>query len=109
MDGNLIDAIDAQTSDLENTTVSDQGSARKALAHVLVSVSELNQRLEHSPETDVPADTLRTSGILEKLQHWIEKLAERLRQICSELKATFSITVGTPMAVSVTVDFQPGW
>jgi len=38
-----------------------------------------------------------------------EKLAERLRAICSELKATFSITVGAPMTVSVTVDSQPGW
>jgi hypothetical protein len=109
MNGELASAIDAHTTDLGNTAVSDQPSARVALAHVLVSVSELNRRLEQSPETDVPAETLRATGILEKLQHWIEKLTERLRMICSELKATFSITVGTPMTVSVTVDFQPGW
>lgn len=109
MNGELATAIDAHVTDLDDTTFSDQRSARVALAHLLVSVSELNRRLEQSPDTDVPTQTLRTSGILEGLQHWIEKLTERLRQICSELKATFTITVGAPMSVSVTVDFQPGW
>lgn len=63
-DGDLTGDIDAHVADLSAITVSDQGSGRTALARVLVSVSELHRRLEQSPETDVPEETLRTSGIL---------------------------------------------
>ena len=46
-------------------------------------------------------------GIPEKLKEWLDKLVSKVRDIVSKLTdvATFSITVGAPFTVSVSITF----
>ena len=46
-------------------------------------------------------------GIPEKLKEWLDKLVAKVRDIVSMLSdvASFSITVGSPFAVSVSITF----
>jgi hypothetical protein len=48
-----------------------------------------------------------TLGIPEKLKEWLDKLVARVRDIVSKLSdvASFSITDGSPFAVSVSITF----
>src|SRR5665213_1589980 len=51
-------------------------------------------------------------GIPEKLKEWLDKLVAKVRDIVSKLSdvASFSITVGSPFAISVSITFarSPG-
>lgn len=46
-------------------------------------------------------------GIPEKLKEWLEKLVVKIRDIVNKLRdvASFTITVGTPFTVSVSITF----
>ena len=97
------DRLDA----LERMRVSDDQSARAAFAHVMVTVSYINQlsaQARGRAQTIVGAEELG-GGLLEKLEEWLDRLLGGLACIVEKLSnaTSFSISVGT--GVSVTVDF----
>ncbi len=95
------DRLDA----LERMPVGDDQSAREAFAHVMVTVSHINQLAAQArAQTMVGAGEL-SGGVLEKLEEWLDRLLSGLARIVEKLSnaTSFSISVGT--GVSVTVDF----
>ena len=85
-------------------TIRDDESAHLALANAMAAVGGMNQGLGMSTESTIafgnPAD-----AIIKKLQEWIKQLVDKLTEIATRLKATFSLTVGA--SVSVTINFGP--
>jgi len=75
-----------------------------ALANAMAAVRGINQGLGMGAESMIalgnPAD-----AIIKKLHEWIKQLVDTLTEIAKQLKATFSLTVGT--SVSVTINFGP--
>ena len=72
---------------------------------VLIAVASFNAAIENEvgpgPREGVMLD------IPEKLKEWLDKLVAKLRDIVNKLSdvASFTITVGSPLTVSVSVTF----
>ncbi len=81
--------------------VNDEATARQALAYALSAVGGMNQGLELAQDQSVsvagPVD-----DIVKRLEGWIERLVAKLTEIAKQLKASFSITVGTSISVTIT-------
>jgi hypothetical protein len=73
-----------------------QEQARTALADALVWVAEINA---HADVSSLQGDAL------EKLRKWLERLLDKLREIVKDVNgASFSITSGTRLTLTVTFD-----
>lgn len=81
--------------------VQDPASANQALAHALSAVGAMNS-------TSAPVGTTLSmglspvDGIVERLEEWLSRLVDKLTEIAEHLRATFSISVGTSVTVSIT-------
>ncbi len=90
-----MEAIDTSTDD----------GAHSALAHAMAATNRINDvhgdtsRIRERLEGDVSRD------LVDKLDDWIKRLLGALTKIAAQLKATFSISVGT--GISVTMNFGP--
>lgn len=85
--------------------VKDEDTARQALAYALSAVGGMNQHLAvaEQPRTTPFFDPI--DDIVKKLEEWIKRLFDKLTEIAKQLKASFSITVGTN--ISVTISCSP--
>ena len=81
-------------------SVEDEASAQQALAYVLSAVGGMNQNLTAAQQ---PTATLSSpvNDIVKKLEDWIKRLVTKLTEIATQLKASFSITVGTTISVTI--------
>lgn len=84
---------------MANTPVGDEATARQALAYALSAVGGMNQHLGAAQQPAAlpgPVD-----GIIDKLEDWIKRLVAKLTEIARQLEASFSITVGTTVSVTI--------
>jgi hypothetical protein len=89
------------------------GNASRKLAEQLAAVAQMNE----IAETDSDA-TYETHFLLQpsagnlsgRLEHWLDELSANLKAITSELPevASYSLQVGFPWGVSVSVTFNSG-
>ena len=81
-------------------SVEDEATAQQALAYALSAVGGMNQRLS---ATQQPTASLAmpVDDIVKKLENWIKRLVAKLTEIATKLKASFSITVGTTISVTI--------
>ncbi len=79
-------------------------SAHKAFAHAMSAVGGINQHLAKRRRLfglrSQPGD-----DVIARLEEWIKRLVEGLTRIAVQLKAAFTITVGT--SLSVAMSFGP--
>lgn len=78
-----------------------------AIAHAFAAIGAINQQIAPPATTN---DLMATSALLggdlvEKLQAWIERLLNKLREVVKQLAdvLTFSLSIGT--TVSLTIEF----
>ncbi len=85
---------------MNDAPVHDDATAHQALAYALSAVAGMNQGLTLAEEQSVavigPVD-----DIVKKLEDWIKRLVAKLTEIAKQLKASFSITVGTSVSVAI--------
>lgn len=81
-------------------SVQDEATAQQALAYLLSAVAGINQGLTAAQQ---PTASLArpVDDIVKKLEDWIKRLVAKLTDIAMRLKASFSITVGTTISVTV--------
>jgi hypothetical protein len=89
---------------MTDAPVNDEASAHQALAYAMTAVGSINLGLGASQE-QVLTFANPVDDILKKLEDWIKRLVAKLAEIAKQLKASFSITVGT--SVSVTISCGP--
>jgi hypothetical protein len=99
-----IQGIESRFAEVVAMPVEDEATARDALTELLATVAQIN---EAAP---APTERLAVSGgLVERLKEWIDKLIDQLRKIVREIPyaTSFSLTVGPPGMLSVTVTFGP--
>jgi hypothetical protein len=75
-----------------------------AVTDLLTTVASFNADLLNE---SVSGMRQRTLGVPEKFKEWLEQLLAKIKEIVNELSdvASFTITIGAPMAVTVGVTF----
>ena len=96
--------IDQHLQLIADAPVNDEATAQQALARTLSAVGSLNQHLAVAELTRT-ALLSPVDDIVKKLEEWINRLVAKLTEIAKQLKASFSITVGT--SISVTLSCGP--
>ncbi|MGH9122014.1 MAG: hypothetical protein ACRDYC_08715 [Acidimicrobiales bacterium] len=89
---------------IETTKIEDSPSAYAALGHAMAAVGAINLQLDaSSPPPTAFAGPL--DDVVAHLEGWISRLGNSLTAIATQLGASFSITVGT--AITVTISCGP--
>jgi hypothetical protein len=80
----------------------DSANALEKLIEQLAAVEELNQILASATSAGRPS-----AGLIERLKQWLEDLVDHMKVIVKSLPEvdSFSISVGVPLGVNVTVTF----
>ena len=102
MGANLTDRIKAVENELqkfEGNALIRTDDARDALYHAMAVAALMTDA--------VTAEGSLKAGVIEKLEEWIKRLADRLTKIVKAIAdgTSFSISVG--IGVTVTVNFPP--
>jgi hypothetical protein len=98
------DLVEQHLQLMADAPVEDEATAQQALAYALSAVGGMNQHLTVAQQ---PRAALAgpVDDIVKKLEDWIKRLVAKLTEIAKQLKASFSITVGT--SISVTISCGP--
>lgn len=112
MDSQDHGVVESRLNRLANMPVTDEESARGALAEVMATVDQINRRdasvhTRRDVESVLGLHDAMLDGIIEKLEKWIDQLVAKLTEIVKVLAgaSSFSISIGT--CLSVTVNFGP--
>lgn len=89
---------------MSEAPVHDDASAHQALAYAMAAVGGINQGLGLTQESGLTLGN-PVEDIIKRLEDWIKRLVGKLTEIAKQLKASFSITVGT--GISVTISCGP--
>ena len=95
--------IEARLDAVDHMTISDDQSARAAFTHVMATVSLINQLSALTRAQAMMGAGALADDLLEKLEHWLDRLLGALTRIVENLAgaASFSISVGTNVSVTV--------
>jgi hypothetical protein len=108
------EVIDDYLDALQSMPVTDFTTARAAHAHVMATVSRINQVSAATqpqttqPQTTQPRAIVDVPGpvdlVLDKLKEWLDRIAAVMPQIVANLRnaTSFSISMGTALSVTVT-------
>jgi hypothetical protein len=103
------EVIDDYLDALQSMPVTDFTTARAAHAHVMATVSRINQvSAATQPQTTQPRAIVDVPGpvdfVLDKLKEWLDRIAAVMPQIVANLRnaTSFSISMGTALSVTVT-------
>jgi hypothetical protein len=86
-------------------SVSQQIDQAKTLGDLLAVVPAMNRKLG-TPDIH-PLSGWLSDDLPERLERWLKQLREKLATIAKDADS-YSITVGAPVGVSVTVTFRSG-
>jgi hypothetical protein len=97
-----ITLVDGYVNDLQGIKAMDRKSAIQAFSQLAIAVNQINQTLA---ATGSDRSLSPTSGLIEKLKEWVEKLVPKVEEIAKAFGETtsFSISIGVP--ISVTLNF----
>ena len=108
MDNDLqVQVVEDRLDALEGIQVSDDQSARKALTHVMVTVTRINQLSAQGRAQAMMGSGAPFDDTLEQLRKWLDRLVRALTRIVGKLDGAASFSVSAGAAVSVTVNFGP--
>ncbi|MGC8466423.1 MAG: hypothetical protein ACP5O0_10960 [Acidimicrobiales bacterium] len=97
--------IDQHLTAMEAADTSTDEGAHSALAHAMAATKRINDVHEETSRIRERLEGEVSRDVVEKLDEWIKRLVGALTKIATQLKATFSISVGT--GISITMNFGP--
>lgn len=97
-------AIEDHLSAMEAADTTTDDGAHESLAHAMSAIGRIDQHMG-SQHLAIERHLSLEEDLVAKLDVWIKRLVAGLTRIAVQLKATFSISVGT--GLSVTMSFGP--
>ena len=101
-----VQVIQAGLDALEGMPVSDDRSAREAFAHVMVTVSRINELSAKARAQAMIGGGLPGDEITENLREWLDRLVSALPGIAGRLAGATAFSISVGANVAVTVDFS---